>query len=129
MIQVYWTRCSGGGWCELERVDVSAIQASGVHIVWHGGSSPRVIRVGEGNIAELIGTDRANGAILSYRQAGALHVTWAVVDRHLRTGVARFVANRTLPRVSEPPRVATAVPCNMPFALRSFNEGETDHAA
>ena len=54
MLSVAWTKCAGGVWCELEKVDVSASTGNGTFIVWLGGDRARTIKVGHGGITTVV---------------------------------------------------------------------------
>jgi hypothetical protein len=49
-LRVSWGKCTGGNWCEFNKVDLSAqtFDGGGVYIIWHGGAEPRVVYVGQG---------------------------------------------------------------------------------
>jgi hypothetical protein len=94
---VSWVKCQGDVWCSLERVNLSGVNTTGVYIIWHGGPQPRVVYVGQGNIAERVGAHRNDHRILKYRQHGDLYVTWAAVAWNEMDGVERHLADHWQP--------------------------------
>ena len=97
----YWTKCQGNVWCELNRVDLSAIgHIEGVYIIWHGGTPPVCVRVGQGVIKERLAEHRKDPAIQAYAPA-VLYFTWAAVSRFDRDGVEAFLSAQYRPLVGE----------------------------
>ena len=93
MISVTWMkRGSDGRWCDLEMLDLKTVTGKiGVYVIWREGNPPRVVRIGQGDIASLLGAHRQDPAILAYRKYGKLRVTWAAVPAHQLDGWARAV--------------------------------------
>lgn len=111
MANLVWRTCGGGEWCSLLRLDLSSItDKSGVYVIWHGGDNPRVVRVGQGDIADRLGRHRADNAILKYQSLG-LFVTWASVPAAQLDGVERYLAD------SWNPLVGDAFPDCVPIAV------------
>ena len=81
-LQVYWARCMVRGkrvWCLLKEIDTESVNTGGVYVIWHGGHVPRVIYIGNGDIASRINHHRSSSRILQYETKGLLMVTWATV--------------------------------------------------
>jgi hypothetical protein len=114
MVQLHWARARGGAWCDLQRVDLETVDATGVFVIWHGGRRPRTLRLGYGRIAERVGALKRDPALLRYRTAGPLYVTWAAVPPHLMDGVGRYLAGRMMPVFEDRVRPAAAIPANLP---------------
>ena len=96
-----WNKCVGGIWCPLETVNLEGIgDASGVYVIWHGGQTPRWVRVGQGNIKERLSAHRRDSEILAYRQHGLL-VTWAVVPANEQDGIEAYLYAQCKPLVGE----------------------------
>lgn len=114
MVHLHWTRARGGAWCDLERVDLSAVETSGVFVVWHGGARPRTLHLGYGPIADRIEQLRRNEALMRYRQFGPLYVTWAAVPPRSIDGIVRFLAGRLMPVHEDRVRMTPAIPANLP---------------
>lgn len=69
-------------------------------MIWHGGQSPDVVRVGQGVIAERLSVHRLDSQIQRYRSL-SLYVTWcALADEHL-DGVEANLARALQPLVGE----------------------------
>ena len=107
-MQLHWVKSTSGVWLGLRTVNLSSVSTEGVYIIWHGGQSPRVVRVGQGDIATRLTAHRADQAVLHYEQQGTLFVTWADVGVLARDGVERYLAERHRPLVGD--RFPQAVP-------------------
>jgi len=94
---VSWVKCQGDVWCSLERVDLSGVNTTGVYIIWHGGPKPRVVYVGQGNVADRLRTHRNDQSILRHRQNGDLYVTLAAVASNEMDGVERYLFDHWTP--------------------------------
>lgn len=99
-MQITWIKCQNDKWCPLETVDLTNVTAEGVYIIWHGGSPGRVVRVGQGKIADRLKQHKADREIMAYIQHG-LYVTWASVALADRGGVERYLANHYRPLVGD----------------------------
>jgi hypothetical protein len=110
MLQLNWITLQSGGWCPFHTVDLSAVTASGVYMIWHAGNPSRVVRLGQGDIAARIKAHRNDPAVTRYTN---LYVTWASVAAASRDGVERYLAN------TWPPAVGDAFPDATPIAVNS----------
>jgi hypothetical protein len=99
MYQVKWIKTPSGTWHLLKTVDLSDVMAAGVFIIWRGGHSPAVIRVGQGDIKTRLEALRADRAIIAHSYDATLFVTWAVVPATHRSGIERYLSNRYKPLV------------------------------
>ncbi len=70
MDTLHWVKCQGDAWCSLERLKLDSVNAEGVYLIWHAGEKPRVVRLGQGNIADRLGVHRADSQILAYKKYG-----------------------------------------------------------
>jgi hypothetical protein len=53
MAIVTWVKCQANNWCPFETVTLDSISKTiGVYVIWHEGNPSRVVRVGQGDIAE-----------------------------------------------------------------------------
>ena len=109
-----WMRCQHDSWCSFEGVDLSGVNTAGVYMIWHHSPNARVVRVGQGNIADRIQVHRSDPNILAYRNRG-LSVTWAAVDAAYRDGVERYLADTFDPLVGEAYPNVAPIPVNSPF--------------
>jgi hypothetical protein len=100
MKTVTWVKCHGDVWCHLEWVDLRRVSATGVYIIWHGGPQPRVVRIGQGDIATRLAAHRNDPQILIYKKDG-LMVTWAEVSAAQIDGVERYLANQWVPLIGD----------------------------
>jgi hypothetical protein len=94
MMNLKWIKCQGDVWCPLSTVDLTSPhfnKMDGVYIIWHGGSAPAAVYVGQGNVRERLKAHRTEPEIQQYAPLG-LFVTWASVPQEQRGGVERFLA-------------------------------------
>lgn len=110
-IDLDWMKCQANVWCELERVDMPSIgDVFGVYLIWHGGSFPRWVRIGQGNISERLTQHRSDPKVLMYKRY-TLFVSWAPVRRSEADGVEAYLASQCNPLVGErfPDRIPISV--------------------
>ncbi len=111
---LHWKKCgTDSHWCDLSSLVLDKISDVGVYIIWHTGLNPRVVRIGQGNIADRLSQHRNNPKITAY---GDLCVTWASVNSQFhRDGIERYLANQWKPLVGDAfPNVAP-ISVNSPF--------------
>ncbi len=96
-LELQWVKCSDH-WCSLQRVNLGPVKASGVYVIWEQGGDNRVVRVGQGDIADRLNQHRNDPTITSY---GELLVTWASVDEWYMDGVERYLADMYSPLVGD----------------------------
>ncbi len=114
MITLSWIKCQSGDWCGLEKVNLSNVSTIGVYIIWHGGNPGRVVRVGQGIIADRLSDHRSDSAILAYNKNGTLYATWAYVSAHQRDAVEAYLAQTWTPLVGD------RFPDVLPLAVNSL---------
>ena len=113
-----WIKCTDDNWCSFSRVNLAHshfMNLEGVYIIWHSGSAPATVYVGQGNIAARLQAHRSNDRILVYSHLG-LFVTWARVDTAYRDGVERFLIDRLRPKETLASPNVTPVVANFPWA-------------
>ena len=111
-----WVQYANGtGWCSFDNVDLSGVTAVGVYIIWHEGNPGRVVRLGQGTIADRIKAHRNDAKITTYRKSGMLRVTWAEVSRDQLDGVERYLADRWKPLVGDAFPIARPIAVNSPW--------------
>src|SRR5882724_8219817 len=96
MLQVYWVKSRENDWLPLTRVDLSAVRTSGVYIIWHPSyltTPARVVRVGQGDIADRARCHASDPVVLAYGRFGELKITWATVSAFQLDGVERYLAD------------------------------------
>jgi hypothetical protein len=96
-----WVKSTAGLWLPFEEVNLSNVKTRGVYIIWHGGSPSRVVRVGQGDIAQRLFQHRTDNAVLACKRFGVLFVTWATVPEYQMDGVERHLAERWNPLVGD----------------------------
>jgi hypothetical protein len=115
MAIVTWVKCDQGLWCSFDRVNLTKVSTVGVYVIWHTGSPGRVVRVGQGDIAQRLGAHRDDPAVTRYRTNGSLLVTWAEVPKKAdRDGIERYLANHYRPLVGDAWPDVTPIPVNLP---------------
>ena len=106
-MQLSWTKCQGGVWCKLNFVNLSHDHFNnkrGVYIIWHGGESPKVVYVGQGDIKDRLLEHRSDDRIQRYEHLD-LYVTWATVPENSLDGVEKCLADKWQPIVGIHPQV------------------------
>ena len=102
MLQLSWIKCGAEKyWCPLETVNLTEVTAHGIYIIWHEGNPGRVVRIGQGDIADRLEAHRNDDEILGYESSGTLRVTWAAVSAAQRDGIERYLADQWTPLVGE----------------------------
>ena len=112
-MQVNWIKSTTDTWLSLERVNLANVRTVGVYMIWHTGNPGRVVRVGQGDIAERLTAHRRDPAITQFAKYGELRVTWASVPAVSLDGVERYLANRWKPLAGD------AFPDSIPVAVNS----------
>ena len=114
-MNISWVKCRGDNWCPFETVDLSGVSAKGVYMIWHGGNPGRVVRVGQGDIADRITKHRSDRKITQHAKSGKLYVTWAAVSVQSRDGVERYLADKWNPLVGDAYPDAHPIAVNSPW--------------
>jgi hypothetical protein len=116
-MNVRWVKCGDDGhWCSLQHLNLGNITTFGVYIIWHEGNPARVVRIGQGDIADRLGCHRRDSDILAYAQFGTLRVTWAAVPEAQVDGVERYLADAWQPLVGDAFPDCRSIEVNSPFA-------------
>jgi len=115
MLSLSWIKCTGSAWCPLATVDLSGVTASGVYVIWHGGNPGKVVRVGQGNIADRLRAHRNDRDIGAWASKGTLYVTWASVPASQQNGVERYLADTWSPLVGDAFPNAAPIAVNSPW--------------
>ena len=116
MITLNWVKCTGDQWCSLERVNLASLRTTGVYIIWHKGNPGRVVRVGQGNIADRLTDHSKDARVLAYRRNGDLRVTWAAAPAHLIDGIERYLSDHWKPLLGDRFPDVAPIAVNSPFA-------------
>ena len=94
-----WRNCIGSVWCRLNQVDLNHEHFNdmeGVYIIWHGGETPWVVYVGQGEIRQRLKDHREDPRVQKYEYKG-LYVTWARVEKSYRNGVEAYLSRHWKP--------------------------------
>jgi hypothetical protein len=114
---VHWGKCSTA-WCSLNTVNLGNNHFDnmrGVYVIWHSGSNPRTVRVGQGFIRDRLQAHRRDPQIQHYQSLG-LYVTWASIPRDSRNGVEAYLAQTLDPIAGEQFPDVTPIPVNLPWS-------------
>ena len=114
-----WIKCQGDVWGKLNTVNLGHKHfdsMSGIYIIWHGGSTPATVRVGQGNIRERLAQHRKDSEVQKYEPEG-LYVTWASVSNQFCDGVESYLAWKLQPKVGKryPNPVTGQIIVNLPW--------------
>ena len=116
-LHLNWIKCDGDVWCKLNSVNLDHSHFNsmqGVYIIWHGGSSPAVVYVGQGNIKDRLTEHRRDTRIQNYAPYD-LYVTWANVAEPFRNGVEAYLANYWKPKVGVSHPAVDPITVNSPW--------------
>mgnify|MGYP001568526794 CR=1 FL=1 len=116
MLMLQWIKCTGDNWCNfiaLDLQDAHFNELSGVYVIWHGGTNPHTVRIGQGNIRDRLNAHRNAPEILAYQPNG-LYVTWARLPANQLDGVEAFLANQLQPLIGERFPDRTPIEVNLP---------------
>ncbi len=117
MLNLSWAKCGDDNhWCSLENLNLDAVKGTGVYIIWHAGDPAKVVRVGQGDIADRLRDHREDQEILAYSKKGTLKVTWASVPAHQRDGVEAYLAEKWQPLPGERYPNVSALAVNSPWS-------------
>ncbi|HPD34146.1 MAG TPA: hypothetical protein PKV40_07375 [Candidatus Kapabacteria bacterium] len=114
-----WYRCTGGKWCELEKLNVehpAVRNTNGIYILWIDEDNHRkIIRIGQGNIYQEI-IKLKNELVIKAFETHGLKITWAEVPLIRRPGVLIYFINTLNPMMlgGKPPR-AIPIKENLPW--------------
>lgn len=115
MAIVTWIKSTTDTWLPFEIVDLSNVATTGVYLIWHAGQPGRVVRLGQGKIAERLLAHRDDTEVTNYRTFGTLYVTWAEVPARLIDGVERYLAEYWKPLIGDRYPNAPPIEVNSPF--------------
>lgn len=112
-----WVKCTGDQWCPLSTLNLEHPHFNGlrgVYIIWHGGKQPRVLYVGQGNIADRLREHRSDNQFLLYFPHG-LFATWASIDENSMDGVESFLISKSRPLISTQAPTTGIISVNFPW--------------
>ena len=115
MLLLKWvTHDTDGNWCSLDHLDLTAVQGTGVYIIWHTGYPSRIIRIGQGKIGDRLARQRADPKVQAYQSFGLL-VTWATAPLLQLDGIERYLGDRWHPLVGGATPNAAPIAVNDPW--------------
>ncbi len=116
MLELVWAKSSDNRWLRLSDLDFERINTTGVYILWHGGQTPAVVRVGAGDIGTRLRDHFNNVLIRRYENKGQLMVTWAAIESLAhRDGVENYLIELCRPLVSDYRPTAAPLVVKSPF--------------
>lgn len=116
MQKLLWAKSIDNKWLNLSNLDLTNLHATGVYIIWHGGENPRIVRIGQGNIAARLAAHRLNHQIMRYVESGPMMVTWAEIDAQAtRDGVEVHLVNQFTPLIKDKTAEVRPLQANSPF--------------
>ncbi|MBI2063984.1 MAG: hypothetical protein HYT65_03280 [Candidatus Yanofskybacteria bacterium] len=87
----------------------------GIYVIWHGGSYPWTVRVGQGVVRDRLGKHRIDPDILKYKDLG-LNVSWVKVgSQDERDNIEAYLANVLDPKVGKRFPDKSGKPVNAPW--------------
>lgn len=117
MITVHWYKCGkDSNYCDFEALNLDTVTETGVYIIWHTGNPSRVVRLGQGKVADRIAAHRKDNKVLAYKKNGELRVTWAALPTHQMDGVERYLVNTWPPLIGDAFPDVAPLEVNSPFA-------------
>ena len=117
MMNLDWNKCYGDVWCKLNAVNLDHQHFNnreGIYLIWHGGTDPAVVYVGQGVIRDRLRAHRKDSDIQQFARFD-LFVTWAYAEEQSRNGIEAFLANRWRPKVGSEHPDANFVEVNSPW--------------
>lgn len=114
-MQLVWVKNSRNTWYRLADLDLAALSAFGVYVLWHGGFPSRVVWVGCGDIATALREVQQNPEVELYAQTGPLFVTWAAADLSSAAGICRYLSDRLRPLIEDDACHGVPIAANSPF--------------
>ncbi len=116
MHRLLWAKSIDNKWLNLSNLDLTNLHATGVYIIWHGGENPRIVRIGQGNIAARLAAHRLNHQIMRYVESGPMMVTWAEIeDQAMRDGVEAYLAKQFTPLIKDKVPEVRPIQASSPF--------------
>jgi hypothetical protein len=115
--QLNWLKCQGEVWCKLSTVNLNHPHftgMTGVYVIWHGGTTPATLYVGQGNIRDSLLQRRADPRLQPYTNLG-VYVTWAQVPAESLNGVERYLVAALGPKITGPVQQVPPISVNRPW--------------
>lgn len=116
MLRLTWIKSTTNTWLPLKFDLTTVTTTAGVYVIWHGGTAPWTVRVGQGDIAARLGAHGNDAEIIAHATKGGLWVTWAAVQAASLDGVKRYLADQLQPLVGDRHPAVVPIPVNLPWA-------------
>ena len=117
MIELEWTKCKGGIWCELNKLDLDHKLLQGLHgvyVLWSGRGDRSILRVGSGKIADELKKNMRELAVIAFFSHGVF-VSWAETPLLKTKSIQSYLAMRLNPKIDDGQSNATPIDCNLPW--------------
>ncbi|NOR44366.1 MAG: hypothetical protein GQ534_02180 [Candidatus Delongbacteria bacterium] len=104
-------------WYNIETIDISSKELKnvvGVYILWVKSDINKVIKIGQGDICEMLLEYKNNPDILGYGKDGVTNVTWAVFSEKLLDGVEAYLNYKLKPSYCNKQPIDFLIPVNLP---------------
>ncbi|NNE56906.1 MAG: hypothetical protein HKN36_02260 [Hellea sp.] len=116
MERLLWAKSIDNKWVNLSNMDLTNLHATGVYIIWHGGNNPRIVRIGQGNIAARLAAHRLNHQIMRFAEDGPMMVTWAEIsDQARRDGIEAYLVRQFTPLIKDQISHVLPIAASSPF--------------
>ena len=116
MHRLLWAKSIDNKWLNLSNLDLTNLHATGVYLIWHGGENPRIVRIGQGNIAARLAAHRLNHQIMRYVESGPMMVTWAEIDdQATRDGIETYLVKQFTPLIKDKVPEVRPIQASSPF--------------
>lgn len=118
-LNLQWGKCRAylvDEWCRLLDLDTGRMDLAvleGVYMIWYGGGSPAVLKVGQGMVKNVLREAKTDEELLKYATHG-LYATWARVPAHQRDGVVRYMIEQLKPVLTTEAPAAEPIEVNLP---------------
>jgi hypothetical protein len=110
-----WVTGTDLNFLPFETADLSIAPSTGVYVIYVIGSTHgKAVKVGFGDVANLIAADRIDQEILDFRKIGKLQITWAETTRAQMSGIARHLSDILTPALRIVGLFALPIEVNLP---------------
>ncbi len=114
-----WTKCKGGVWCDLFKLNVNHptfSEMQGIYILWIEKDNIRkVLKIGYGVMSEELNNAKNDLAIQAFRYIGT-PMTFAPVDEDFANGILTYLHKMVVSQMSRPPKELThPIKVNLPW--------------
>lgn len=114
-MQLDWIKYdTGGALLELQRLNLSAVNMEGVYVIWRGGTPPRAVRLGQGDVADRLGVHK-HDARVRREATSTLYVSFAEVPASVVDAVECYLGLRLVPIIGDRFPACQPLAVNLPF--------------